>query len=324
MKAIVCTKLGLPNVLSYQEVPTLEPGPNELVLEMKACAINFPDTLIIQGKYQVKPELPFTPGSDVAGVVLKIGSAITQFKIGDRVLGMIPFGGMAEQVKVSINNTFKIPDSISFEQAASFLYAYGTAYHALKDRAQLRTSESIVILGASGGVGLAAVVLAKRMGARVIACASTSEKLDLCRQYGADELINYEKENLKLTIKTLTAGKGANVIFDPVGGNYSEQALRGLAWKGRYLVVGFASGAIPAIPFNLPLLKGCSIQGVFWSRFAKEEPQLSNKNNLEIVNWFMDGSIKTHIQRTYKLAQAAQALEAMMDRKVLGKVVVLS
>ncbi len=321
MKAIVCEKLGTPKDLVYKELPSPVPGRKEVLLEVKACAINFPDTLIIQGKYQIRPELPFSPGSDISGIVKEVGSAVSQFKVGDEVFGVLPFGGMSEEVVVKTNQIFPKPAGMDFSIAASFLYAYGTSLHALKDRAKLKAGETAVILGASGGVGLAAVDLAKTMGARVIACASTSEKLALCKSYGADELINYNKEDLKNRIKELTGGKGADVIFDVVGGDYAEPALRAMAWKGKYLVVGFAAGAIPKIPLNLALLKGCEIVGVFWGRFHKEEPKNNLANSMQILKWFEEGEITPHIYKKYPLAQAALALEEMMGRRVMGKVV---
>ena len=321
MKAILCETLGPPSNLKFKEVPDLKPGPKEIVISVKACAINFPDTLIIQGKYQMKPELPFSPGSDISGVVKDVGTEVSKFKIGDEVFGVVPFGGMAELALAKTTHIFPKPPGMPYSIAASFLYAYGTSLHALKDRAQLQAGETIVIMGASGGVGLAALDLAKQMGARVIACASTDEKLSLCKKYGADEVINYTTEDLKNRIKELTGGKGADVIYDPVGGNYSEAALRATAWSGRYLVIGFAAGSIPKIPLNLTLLKGCQIVGVFWGRFTKETPDKNLANSLQIMQWFNEGKITPHIHKKYGLENAPQALQEMMDRKVIGKVI---
>jgi NADPH:quinone reductase len=322
MKAILCEKLGQPEDLVYKEVPDLIPNSDQIVIAVKACAVNFPDTLIIQGKYQIRPELPFSPGSDISGIVKSVGDGVTQYKVGDEVFGVIPYGGYAEEVVTTANNIFPKPEGMSYPIAASFLYAYGTSLHAIKDRAQLQSGETIVILGAAGGVGLAAVDIAHKMCARVIACASTQEKLDLCREYGASEFINYTTEDLKSRIKELTKGKGADVIYDPVGGDYSEQTLRALAWKGRFLVVGFASGEIPKIPLNLALLKGCLIVGVFWGRFIKEEPELNLKNSLQIMQWYNDGQIKPHIHKQYALQEAPKAIREMMDRKVKGKIII--
>ena len=321
MKAIVCETLGPPENLVYKEVTSREPGPKEVLISVKACAINFPDTLIIQGRYQMRPELPFTPGSDISGIIKAVGSEVKHFKEGDKVFGVLPYGGMAEQAVVSSRNVFPMPPEMSFEEGASFLYAYGTSLHAIKDRGQLKEGEKIAILGASGGVGLAAVDLAKTMGATVIACASTREKLDLCQQYGADHMVNYNDENLKDRLKEITEGKGVDVVYDPVGGDYAEQALRACAWRGRYLVVGFAAGSIPKLPLNLALLKGCSIVGVFWGRFTKEQPQDNMANSLSIIQMHKEGKIKPHIQERYKLSEAPIALRKMMDRKVRGKVI---
>jgi len=323
MKAIVCEQYGLPSTLVYKEVPIGQPKSNEVRVAVKACSINFPDTLIIRGLYQFKPPLPFTPGNDIAGIILEAGEEVKHLKTGDAIFGFTMQGGFAEEVIVPANQIFPKPAGIDFPIAASFLLAYGTSYHALKDRAKLKTGETLVVLGASGGVGLAAVALGKLMGARVIAAASTEDKLALCVANGADETINYETEDLKKRIKELTGGKGADVIYDPVGGAYSEAALRATAWEGRFLVVGFAAGDIPKIPLNLTLLKGCQIVGVFWGEFAKRFPKENMKNSLELLEWVLTGKLKPHIHATYPLAQTAEALEEMMARKVKGKVVVV-
>jgi len=323
MKAIVCEQYGLPSTLVYKEVPIGQPKSNEVRVAVKACSINFPDTLIIRGLYQFKPPLPFTPGNDIAGIILEAGEEVKHLKAGDAIFGFTMQGGFAEEVIVPANQIFPKPAGIDFPIAASFLLAYGTSYHALKDRAKLKTGETLVVLGASGGVGLAAVALGKLMGARVIAAASTEDKLALCVANGADETINYETEDLKKRIKELTGGKGADVIYDPVGGAYSEAALRATAWEGRFLVVGFAAGDIPKIPLNLTLLKGCQIVGVFWGEFAKRFPKENMKNSLELLEWVLTGKLKPHIHATYPLAQTAEALEEMMARKVKGKVVVV-
>lgn len=321
MKAILCEKLGRPEDLVYKEIPSPTPGPKEIVITVKACAINFPDTLIIQGKYQMRPPMPFSPGSDISGVVKAIGNEVKSFKVGDEVFGVLPYGGMAEEVVCTPKHIFPKPEGMDFPVAASFLYAYGTSLHALKDRAQLKEGETIVIMGASGGVGLAAVDIAKQIGARVIACASTSEKLELCKKYGADEVINYNEEDLKARIKELTNGKGSDVVYDPVGGPYTDPALRSMAWGGRYLVIGFAAGTIPQPPLNLALLKGCSIVGVFWGRFTQEQPKDNLANSMQIMKWNSQGRIKPHIHKLYKLEEAPKALAEMMNRKVIGKVV---
>ncbi|MEM9823011.1 MAG: NADPH:quinone oxidoreductase family protein [Bacteroidota bacterium] len=322
MKAIICKQFGPPSALVFEEVETPEPGEKEVLVEVKACGVNFPDTLIIQGLYQFKPELPFTPGSDVAGIVKAVGAGVKHVQPGDEVFGFVLNGGFAEQVVIPSNACFPKPPLMDFPVAASFMMAYGTSYHALKDRAGLQEGETLLVLGASGGVGLAAVELGKLMGAKVIAAASSAEKLELCKHYGADETINYNEEDLKSRVKELTNGKGADVVYDPVGGHYSEAALRVTAWEGRFLVVGFAAGEIPKIPLNLTLLKGCAIVGVFWGSFAKKSPQKNMANVMELMQWYGQGKLKPHIHCVYPLAEAAKALKEMIDRKVRGKIVI--
>lgn len=322
MKAIVCNKFGTPDTLKYQEIETPNPKEGELLIKVKACSVNFPDTLIIQGKYQFRPVFPFSPGSDVAGIVEKVGENVQHFTVGDAIVGFIPFGGFAEKAIVNAKDCFPKPKGMSMVNASAFLLAYGTSYHALKDRANLQNGETILILGASGGVGLTALEISKLMGATVIAAASSEEKLALCKQFGADEVINYTEENLKDRVKELTNGKGVDVIYDPVGGHFSEQALRAIAWKGRHLVVGFANGEIPKIPINLTLLKGASIVGVFWGAFAQKEPKKSLENIQQLLTWFVKGAVKPHIDKTYSLENAPKALEEMMQRKTKGKIVI--
>jgi NADPH2:quinone reductase len=305
-----------------EEIENLNPGKREVLVSVKACGVNFPDTLIIQGLYQFKPELPFTPGSDVAGVVKAVGEGIKHLSIGDEVVGFVTHGAMAEEVLIPGNACFPKPTQMDFPVAASFMMAYGTSYHALKDRAKLQKGETLLVLGASGGVGLAAVELGKLMGAHVIAAASSDEKLELCKQYGADETINYSKEDLKSTIKELTKNKGADVIYDPVGGDYTENAFRGMAWNGRYLVVGFAAGHIPKLPLNLPLLKGASVVGVFWGGFAMGQPKENMQNTMTLMKWYAEGKLKPHIDKIYELRDTPKALEAMMQRQVKGKLVI--
>nr|WP_298991646.1 NADPH:quinone oxidoreductase family protein [uncultured Polaribacter sp.] len=322
MKAIICNKFGLPETLEYKEVENLLPKEDEVLISVKACSVNFPDTLIIQGKYQFRPEFPFSPGSDVAGIIEKVGNKVSHLKVGDEIVGFIPYGGYAEKAILKAKDCFPKPKGMSMVNASAFLLAYGTSYHALKDRAKLKKDETILILGASGGVGLTALELAKLMGAKVIAAASTKEKLDLCKQFGADELINYKEESVKDKVKELTNGKGVDVIYDPVGGHFSELALRAIAWKGRHLVIGFANGEIPKIPINLTLLKGASIVGVFWGAFAQKEPKKSLENIKELLTWFATGKLNPHIDNTYALQNATKALEDMMQRKVKGKIVI--
>ncbi len=322
MKAIVCSNFGTPDTLIFQEIENPTPKGDEILIRVKACSVNFPDTLIIQGKYQFKPPFPFSPGSDVAGFIEKIGDNVKHFKVGDEVVGFIPFGGFAEKAIVKATDCFPKPKGMSMVNASAFLLAYGTSYHALKDRANLKEGETILILGASGGVGLTALELAKLMGAKVIAAASSKEKLDLCKKFGADDVINYTEESLKDRVKELTNGKGVDVIYDPVGGHFSELALRAIAWKGRHLVIGFANGEIPKIPINLTLLKGASIVGVFWGSFAQKEPKKSLENIKQLLAWFVKGDVKPHIDKTYSLENAPKALEDMMQRKVKGKIVI--
>lgn len=323
MKAILCESHGLPADLKYKEIPDPVISEDEVLIKIEACSLNFPDTLIIQGKYQFKPELPFSPGSDVAGKIEAVGAKVKNLKVGDSVISLVPCGGFAEKIAVKARACFPQPPGMDAVHASSFLMAYGTSYHALKDRAKLLEGETLLILGASGGVGLAAVELGKVMGARVIAAASTQEKLDICKAHGADDLINYTTENLKERVKELTNKKGADVIYDPVGDKFAEPALRAVARYGRYLVVGFAGGEIPRIPLNLALLKECQIVGVFWGSFAMKEPAANGKNMMELVKMFHAGQLKPHIHATYSLENAPQALQDMMDRKVKGKAVIV-
>lgn len=323
MKAILCQQHGTPETLVYSDVKDPVPNEKEVVIQVKACAVNFPDVLIIQNKYQFKPDLPFSPGGEVSGIIEKVGSEVKHLKVGQRVLALCGWGGFAEKVKVGADRVFPITPQMDYLTAASTLYTFGTSYHALKDRAQIKSGETLLVLGASGGVGLATVELGKVMGATVIAAASTAEKLTVCKDMGADFLINYEEEDLKEKIKELTEGKGVDVILDVVGGKYAELALRGMAWKGRYLVVGFAAGDIPKLPFNLALLKGCSVMGVFWGRFSTEEPKQNQQNIMELVGMIQSGKISQHIYKKYSLEEAPQALQDMMDRKVVGKAMVV-
>jgi NADPH2:quinone reductase len=323
MKAILCTEYGGPELLKYTETEDPSPGEKEVLIEVMTCAVNFPDLLIIENKYQFKPQIPFSPGGEVAGVISAIGPNVKHLQLGQRVLALCGWGGFAEKVKVSADRVFPVPFFMDDITAASTLYTFGTAYHALKDRAKLKVGETLLVLGASGGVGLAAVELGKVMGAKVIAAASTAEKLAICQQKGAEYLINYEEEDLREKIKEKTAGKGVDVIFDVVGDKYAEPALRSIAWKGRYLVVGFAAGEIPKLPFNLALLKGCAVIGVFWGRFSSEEPQENQQNIMELVGMINSGKISQHIYKTYNLEEAPLALKDMKERKVVGKAVVV-
>lgn len=324
MKAVLCYQYGLPESLVTEEIEPLKASKGKLVINMKACGVNFPDTLIIQGKYQFKPPFPFSPGGEVAGVVHEVGEGITHLKPGDNVFALTGWGGFAEQVVADGYRSFVMPSNMDHQTAASLMYTYGTSYHALKDRAQLQPGETLLVLGAAGGVGLAAVTLGKLMGARVIAAASTDQKLALCHEYGAAETINYATQDLRERIKEITGGQGVDVIYDPVGGDLAEPALRSINWRGRYLVVGFAAGPIPALPFNLPLLKGCSVVGVFWGAFAEKQPKDSMRNVQELIGFWQKGQLKPHIHATYNLDHAADALNEMLERKVMGKVLIIN
>jgi NADPH2:quinone reductase len=322
MKALLCKQYGTPDCLIVEDIAPLVPKAGEVVISVKACGVNFPDTLIIQGKYQFKPDFPFAPGGEVAGVIKKVGEGVMHLKVGDDVFAMPGWGGFAEELAVKAHRVFRMPPKMDYQVASSLMYTYGTSYHALKDRAELKAGETLLVLGAAGGVGLAAVNLGKIMGAKVIAAASSDEKLDLCKSYGADAVINYSKEDLRERLKEITGG-GVDVIYDPVGDKYAEPALRAMNWKGRYLVVGFAAGQIPTIPLNLALLKGCAIVGVFWGAFAEREPKANFQNITELFQWYQTGELKPHIQKTYSLEEAPQALYDMLERRAMGKLVVV-
>ena len=321
MKAMLCKELGHPSQMILEDVPSPTPGKKEVLITVKACSVNFPDTLIVQGLYQFKPALPFSPGSDISGIVKAVGEGVKHVKPGDEVFGLVPHGGFAEEVIAPANSVFPKPPMMDHKVAASFMMAYGTSYYALKNRAKVKEGETLLVLGASGGVGLAAVELGKLMGAKVIAAASTDEKLALCKEYGADEIINYTNEDLKKRIKELTDGKGADIVYDPVGGDYTEAALRATAWEGRFLIIGFPAG-IAKIPMNLPLLKGCQIMGVFWGSFAMRTPNDNMQNTMELIQMYATGKLKPYIHGTYTLENSKQALIDMMDRKVKGKIII--
>ena len=323
MKAVLCKQHGLPDTLVLEEIASPKAGAKQVVITVKACGVNFPDTLIIQNKYQFKPELPFSPGGEVAGIIKEVGEGVSHLNVGDTVIAMTGWGGFAEEVLTDASRVFPVPPVFDFKTAATFAYVFGTSYHALKDRAQLKEGETVLVLGASGGVGLAAVQLAKVMGAKVIAAASTEAKLAVCSQYGADAIVNYSDDNWREQVKVLTEGKGVDVVYDAVGGHYAEPALRSMAWNGRYLVVGFAAGDIPKIPLNLPLLKGCAVVGVFWGEFATRQKKDNQANMMQLFGWLMQGKIKPHISAEYPLEQAAQALNDLLERKATGKVVLV-
>ena len=323
MKALLCTQFGPPERLELHEVPAPEPSAGEVVVKVHAASVNFPDVLIIENKYQFKPALPFTPGSELAGVVKQVGANVTTVREGDRVMAFTVHGAFAEEIKLGASSVLPIPAGMDFETAAALLLTYGTMDHALRDRGQLRAGETVLVLGASGGIGIASIEIAKALGARVIACASADEKLVVCREHGADDTINYATEDLRDRIKTLTVGRGADVIVDAVGGPYTEPALRSIAWRGRLLVVGFAAGEIPKIALNLTLLKGCSIVGVFWGDFLRREPEAFRASVDQLGRWYAEGKLKPHICARFPLARGAEAMRVMADRQALGKLVVL-
>ncbi len=321
MKAVLCKQFGPPESLVVEELPSPRAGAGEVVVSVRAASLNFPDVLIVQNKYQFKPPLPFSPGSEMAGLVKEVGEGVHGYRPGDRVLAVTTYGAFAEEVKVDAGRLVPIPAGMDFNSAAAFLMTYGTSDHALRDRAQLRAGETLLVLGAAGGVGLSAVEIGKALGARVIACASSADKLEVCRQHGADDAINYTTEDLRERIKELTGGKGVDVVYDPVGGPYTEPALRSTGWRGRLLVIGFTAGEIPKIPLNLPLLKGSSIVGVFWGEFARREPKAFAESIGQLGAWFREGKLKPHVSQTFPLEQAVEALKLMATRKAKGKVV---
>ena len=321
VKAVLCKSYGPPDSLVFEDTASPAPGPGEVVIAARAAGVNFPDVLIIENKYQLKPPLPFSPGSEVAGVVRDVGEGVTSVKPGDRVMAITGYGAFAEEVKTEARRAIRIPDAMDFVVAASFGLTYATSDHALRDRGALGAGDTLLVLGASGGVGLAAIEIGKALGARVIACASSDDKLAACREHGADDGINYATEDLRERIRALTGGAGPDVIYDPVGGPYSEPALRSIAWRGRLLVVGFASGEIPKIPLNLTLLKGCAIVGVFWGDFARREPDRFSASMRQLFEWHAQGRLKPHVSATLPLARAAEALKQIAARKVIGKIV---
>lgn len=323
MKAIVCKVFGPPEALVLEEVASRPIGPGEVRVAVKAAGINFPDTLIIQGKYQMKAEPPFTPGAEVAGTVTEVGAKIQHVKVGDDVAAILPLGGYASEAVAASEAVIRLPKGMSHAQAAGFPLVYGTSMHALKQRGQLKAGETLLVLGAAGGVGLSAVQIGKLMGARVIAAASSPEKLALCREHGADDVIDYSKESLKESVKKLTKGKGADVIYDPVGGDLAQECFSSIAWNGRYLVIGFASGTIPEVAVNRLLLKGASAVGVFWGSFIAREPQVSNENFQQLFAWFSEGKMLPHVSREYPLADAPKAMRDMLERKATGKLILV-
>jgi NADPH:quinone reductase len=321
MKAILCTRFGTPEDLELADIAAPQPGPGEALVRVKAAALNFFDTLIIAGKYQQKPPFPFSPAAEFAGVVERVGDGVTDIVPGDRVMSFMGWGAAREYVVMPARQLVKLPERLDFERAAGLTVTYGTSLYALRERAQLKPGETLAVLGASGGVGLAAVEIGKVMGARVIACASSDEKLAFAREHGADETVNYANEDLRGALKRLGGEHGIDVVYDPVGGPYAEPAVRSLAWLGRYLVVGFTAGEIPKLPLNLVLLKSCDIRGVFWGAWGKREP-LGLRNVLaDIARWCAEGKLSVHVHAVYPLTEIVPAMRAIADRKVMGKIV---
>ena len=321
MKAILCTRYGTPDDLEFVDIAEPKAGPGEVVVKLHAAALNFFDTLIIAGRYQYKPDPPFSPAAEFAGVVESLGPNVTSFKAGDRVLGYMTYGAARESIAVSADRLTRIPDKLDFDHAAGICITYGTTFHALKDRAALKRGESLAVLGAAGGVGLAAVELGKIMGARVIACTSSDDKTAFARKHGADVGINYAKDDLKDALRRATDGRGVDVIYDPVGGPYTEPALRSIAWQGRFLVIGFAAGEIPKLPLNLVLLKGCDVRGVFWGSWTERDPAGHRANTEQLLAWCLEGKLSSHVHAVYPLAEASAALKAIAAREVMGKVI---
>jgi NADPH:quinone reductase len=323
MKAVLCRQFGPPETLTVEELPSPRPGPGEAVVSVKAASVNFPDVLIIQNKYQVKPPLPFSPGSELAGVVKEVGEGVTRAKPGDRVIAFASYGAFAEECLVPAARLVPLPEGMDFKTGAAFLLTYGTSHHALHNRAACSPGETLLVLGAAGGVGISAIEIGKILGLRVIACASSPDKLAVCRTHGADETIDYASEDLRERIKALTGGQGVDLIYDPVGGAYTEAALRSSAWRARLLVIGFAGGEIPKIALNLPLLMERSIVGVYWGEWTRRAPHEFAAAVRELGGWYAEGKLRPHVSLTYPLERAGEALRAMAERKVMGKAVLV-
>ena len=321
MRAVICKQFGPAESLVIEEFDLPQPAPGHARVRVEAAGVNFPDTLMVQGKYQVKPELPFVPGAELAGIVEAVGEGVKDLEPGMPVIGMVGQGAFAEAANIKATRLLPRPQSMPAVTAAGFSMTYGTSMHALKQRAQIRAGETLLVLGASGGVGLAAVELGKAMGATVIAAASSAEKLDVARQAGADHLVNYSTESLKDRVKELTGGKGVDVVYDPVGGDLLEDAVRATAWEGRVLIVGFASGTIPKIPANLMLLKGCALVGVFFGTFRDRDPVANRENFAEMFRWFEEGKLKPLVSTTMDLSRVAEAFSILTGRGAIGKIV---
>ena len=324
MHAWFCETLDGPDSLVWKEAPTPEPAAGEVRVAIRAASLNFPDILIVQGKYQVQPPLPFVPGAEYSGTVEALGAGVTNVKLGDAVAVMGASGGFATHACVNAGNLLPLPSGFDIEDAAAFALTYGTSHHALIDRAALQAGETVLVLGAAGGVGTSAIQIAKAAGAKVIAAASSDEKCAFCRGLGADETLNYSTQNVRETLKALTGGKGPDVVYDPVGGDLAEPVFRSIAWRGRYLVIGFAQGTIPSLPLNLPLLKGASIVGVFWGSFVRQEPQANARAMQHLAQWYAQGKIKPAVDQRLPMAELPKAYARMASRKVRGKVLMIN
>lgn len=323
MRAVLCKAYGQPKDLVIEDIASPVPGEGEVLVTVKAAGVNFPDVLMIQNRYQHRQTLPFTPGYEIAGVVKAVGPRVSGIAVGNAGVAMLRSGAFAEEAIVPAERYWRIPSDVDFVDAAAFPLAYGTSYHALKDRGALQPGETLLVLGAAGGVGLAGVQLGKLMGAKVIACASSEEKLQTCRRAGADVLINYRTQDFREAVKTAAGDRGVDVVLDPVSGPYAEAAVRSMAWYGRYLVVGFTSGEIPRIPMNLPLLKGCSLVGVAWDTYSRRNPEGGRRNIAELVEWIRSSKLKPVVTARYSLDDAAKALDDVMERRAQGKVVLV-
>jgi NADPH:quinone reductase len=321
MLALLCTRIGTPDDLVYADLPEPHPGSGEVCIKVHSVSLNFFDTLIIANKYQVKPALPFSPGAEFAGVVESVGQGATAHKPGDRVMAFSRFGAAREKVVLREGQVIPMPDGLDFDRAAGLCVTYGTSYYALKNRAGLKPGETLAVLGAAGGVGISAVEIGKLMGARVIACASSADKLEFARQHGADETIDYSQEDLKLALRALTRERGVDVLYDPVGGAYADPAVRSMAWDGRYLVIGFAAGDIPKIPLNLVLLKNCDLRGVAWGAWTERDLAGHRGNTAQLLAWEAAGKLRTHVHAVFPFTDAAEALKTIARREVKGKVI---
>lgn len=322
MRAALCKSLDGPTSVVVEDIAEPAAAPGEVVIRVKAAALNFMDTLITRGKYQIKPDLPFSPSSEVAGIIDSIGAGVSGIAVGQRVAAAVGYNGARDKIAISAEAVIPVPDTVSFDVASGICVTYGTAIHGLKDRGRLQAGETVAILGASGGAGQAAIEIAKLMGARVIACASSADKLEICRALGADALVNYDEGDLKEELKKLTGGKGVDVVYDCVGGKYAEPALRAISWQGRFLVIGFAAGDIPKLPLNLLLLKGCDAIGVFWTESIKRNPAGHRANMIQVLDWIAAGKLKPQIHGTYPLDDIANAIAVLDRREATGKVVI--